>query len=136
MKRLVIVPILVLTACGTPQEQCIGRESREVRILDRLITETQGNLDRGYALEKVETTRDRWVLCAPPPQPPPVEGAPPPEPPKPQMCLDEVTETEIRPKAINLVTEAETLAALKAKRAAMAKALAPAIASCKAAYPE
>jgi hypothetical protein len=135
MKRFALLPLAVLAACGTPQEQCIGRETRELRILDRLITETQGNLDRGYALQTVEVSHDRWVLCAPPP-PPPVEGTPPPEPPKPRMCLDEVTETETRPVAINLADEADKLATMKKKRTALVKASAPAIAACKATYPE
>jgi hypothetical protein len=136
MKRYALLPMALLVACGTPQEQCIGRETRELRVLDRLIAETTGNIDRGYALQTVEVSRDRWVLCAPPPALPPAEGAPPPEPPKPRMCLDEVTETETRPVAINLGDEADKLASMKKKRAALAKASAPAIAACKSAYPE
>ncbi|MGB8815084.1 MAG: hypothetical protein WCC57_18035, partial [Paracoccaceae bacterium] len=74
MKRLAFV-FLALTACGTPQEQCINRNTRDIRVIDRLIAETETNLSRGYALEEVTYYRHVWNRCGPPP-PPPVEGQP------------------------------------------------------------
>lgn len=136
MRRILLSGLGLLAACGTPQEQCIARQTRDLRILDRLITETQGNLDRGFALEQVEVFQTRWVTCAPPPPPPFVEGVPPPPPPQPRLCLDDVVETETRAKAINLTEEAQKLASMKAKRKSLAKAAEPAIAACRNAYPE
>lgn len=136
MKRIACLILGLLAACGTPQEQCIAAQTRDLRVLDRLIAETQGNIDRGYALVEVEVVRDRWVLCPAPVPPPPVEGAPPVPPPQPRMCLDDVVETEIRPKAINLAAEADKLISMKSKRISLAKAAAPQIAACRAAYPE
>jgi hypothetical protein len=130
MKRIACLTLAMLAACGTPQEQCISRETRDLRVLDRLIVETQGNIDRGYALVEVSVVRDRWVLC---PAAPPVEGEPAA---KPRMCLDDYVETETRPKAINLGAEADKLSSMKAKRAGLAKAAERQIAACRAAYPE
>ena len=131
MKRLVLPVLLVLSACGTPQEQCINAATRDLRVVDRLIAETEGNLARGYGYQEVTVWTTRWVPCGPPP--PHAEGEPLPEP---QLCLDEVPETIRKPVALDLAAEAQKLAGLKAKRAALAKAAAPQIAACKAEYPE
>jgi hypothetical protein len=135
MRRSVVLFLLV-AACGTPQERCIARETRDVRVLDRLIVESEGNLKRGYALEEVVTYRDRWVRCPVPPAPAPVDGQPAPTPPPPRLCLDEVRETVTRPKAIDLKAEAQKLASMKEKRSAQMRAAGPAIAQCKAQFPE
>lgn len=135
MRRSLGVVLVLLAGCGTPQEQCIARETRDIRILDRLITETQGNLTRGYALEEVVTYRDRWVRC-PVTRVAPVEGEPAPPPAPPQLCLDEVRETSTRPKAIDLRAEAQKLASMQEKRAGLMRAAGPAIAQCRAQFPE
>lgn len=132
--RRSFVFLVLLAACGTPQERCIARETRDARVLERLITESQGNLARGYALEEVVTYRDRWVRC-PVARPVAVEGEPAPPPP-PQMCLDEVRETSTRPKAIDLRAEAAKLASMQEKRTALMRAAGPGIAQCRAQYPE
>lgn len=135
MRRSLVVLVL-LAACGTPQERCIARETRDVRVLDRLIVESEGNLARGYALEEVVTYRDRWVQCPVAAPPAPAEGQPAPPPPPPQLCLDEVRETETRPKAIDLRAEAQKLESMRDKRGALLRAAGPGIAQCKAQFPE
>lgn len=129
MKRPVLVLVALLTACGTPQEQCIQRNTRDLRVVDRLIAETEGNLARGYALEEVTITQERWGYCH---QHMP-EGQPalPPVP-----CLVEHDITVERPKAIDLGDEAKKLDGLKAKRRDLAKAAEAVIAQCKADHPE
>lgn len=129
-RRAILCLFLGLAACGTPQERCILRGTRDLRVVDRLIAETEGNLQRGYALEEVTIYHDRWVRCYEPSSG--EEGAPP----RPTLCLDEVEQIVTRPKAIDLKDEAEKLASLKAKRATLAKEAQPAIAACKAQYPE
>ena len=126
----------VLAACGTPQEQCIARETRDLRVVERLIVKAEGNLKRGYAYESVTTSRTVWVPCAPIAAPPPIEGAPAPEPPKPRLCLDDKDETVTRPVAIDLVAERSTLNGLKAKRTDLARAANRSIIACRKAYPE
>lgn len=128
--------ILLLAACGTPQEQCIARETRDLRILDRLIAETEGNLKRGYALEEVTVYRDRWVSCPRPFPVPVADGQTPPPPAPPQLCLDEVAETETRPKAIDLRAEAQKLKSMQEKRVTLERAARSSIAQCQALYPE
>jgi hypothetical protein len=130
LKRLTFLTLAMLAACGTPQEQCINRNTRDLRTVDRLIRESQGNLDRGYAYETVTVYEDYWTTC---PMPAPVEGEPPP---KPRMCLDERPVTEQRPKAIDLNEEARKLASLQQKRKELARQAEAVIAQCKAEYPE
>ncbi len=58
---IVLVSLLALAACATPREACISSVSRDLRVVNNLIAETQANLARGYALETrqdvVNTTR-------------------------------------------------------------------------------
>jgi hypothetical protein len=134
MKRVLLLALgLGLAGCGTPQQQCINKVTRDLRTVDRLIVETQGNLQRGYALEEVTTYRTVWVACESRPirnADGTVSYAPP------RMCLDDRPETTTRPKAIDLAAEARTLDSLKAKRRSLARDAEAPIAQCKAQYPE
>lgn len=125
-----LAALSVLAACGTPQEQCINRNTRDLRTVDRLIAETEGNLDRGYAFETITVYEEYWTSC---PQPDPVEGEPPP---KPRLCLEERPVSVERPKAIDLQDEARKLAGLKDKRKDLARRAEAVIAQCRAEYPE
>ncbi|MES2434982.1 MAG: hypothetical protein V4586_14315 [Pseudomonadota bacterium] len=130
MKRILIPALLILSACGTPQENCISGATRDMRVVDRLIAETEGNIQRGYAYETVTLSRTVWRQCG-------YRGGKPGKPDAgPRMCLDDVDYTEQRPKAIDLNAETAKLASLKTKRAAQAKAAAPSIKACRAQYPE
>lgn len=132
MKHLVLIPVLaVLVGCGTPQERCIAGATRDLRVVDGLIAETQANLDRGYALQDVERTGVRWEQCRRGPRPKAGE-----KPRAPDLCLEDYTFTVTKPRAINLADERQTLAELKQKRAAQVRAAAPVVAGCKAAHPE
>lgn len=130
MKRLTFLAMATLVSCGTPQEQCINRNTRDLRTVDRLIAESEGNIDRGYAYETVTVYEDYWTTC---PMPLPKEGEPPPQP---RMCLDERPVTEQRPKAIDLKEEARKLESLREKRTDLAREAQSVIAQCKAQYPE
>jgi hypothetical protein len=130
MRATLALPLmLALVACGTPQEQCIARETRDLRVVDRLIRETEGNLQRGYALEEVTVYDTVWVNCTPRVK----KGEPEPER---KLCLDEVSDTITRPKAIDLTAEQRTLDSLLVKRRDLAKAAERVVAACKEAYPE
>lgn len=129
MKRIVIPALLILSACGTPQQNCISGATRDMRVVDRLIAETEANLQRGYAIEEQVVFRPIWVPCYPHVRPGrPAVG--------PQMCMDDEDEVIRRPKAIDLNAESAKLASLKAKRAAQVEAASPAIRACRAQYPE
>lgn len=129
MKRLIALGLMALSACGTPQEQCIRSVSRDMNVLDRLIAESRGNIQRGYAWETVQVTRTTWVDCTPRP----TEANPEP---KSQMCLDDVIDEQRQPKAIDLDAEGAKLASMERRRAEMARAMSPAIEACKTRYPE
>lgn len=130
MKRfLLISAVLTLAACGTPQEQCIGQVSQNLRIVDKLIAESERNLVRGYAIAEVVQTRSEFVDCTPDPTPERPR-------PRPRQCLQDVSETVSRPVAIDLNAEAAKLASLKAKRSQLATSTASAIAACQRQYPE
>jgi hypothetical protein len=63
MKRLTFLALAALAACGTPQEQCINRNTRDLRTVDRLIAESEGNLQRGYAYETITVYEPEWSYC-------------------------------------------------------------------------
>ena len=130
VKRVFFAALAALAACGTPQEQCINRSTRDLRTVDRLIVETEGNLQRGYALETVTRYEDFWDTCF---EPVNVGGQIAMQP---RMCLRERSFTEQRPKAIDLKAEAQKLDSLKVKRTELARAAAPLIAQCKVDFPE
>ncbi len=128
-KVLVSVVLLGLAACGTPQQQCIGSVTHDLTVVDRLIAEAEGNLQRGYAYADVVETRPKFVDCTPDPTPKRPD-------PRPRQCLEDVAETVSRPVAIDLRAEAATLAGLRTKRAQLSAAAGPAIAACQRQYPE
>ena len=129
MNRVVLPLLLVLAACGTPQEQCIGRATRDLRTVERLLAETTANLDRGFAYEEVIVYRPVRVICDYVEYPPPADGSPTP-PPRPRYCWDEREEIERRPRAIDPADERAKLAGLTAKRTQLTRSAAGPIAAC------
>lgn len=119
----------LLAACATPQEQCIARETRELRIVESLLAETEANLRRGYALTQVTVWRPVWVDCTPRVR----EGAPSPAP---RICFDDRPETVTRPSPIVPEAEAAKRDSLIAKRNELLPLAEGHIAACRAAYPE
>lgn len=127
---LFLLPLaLGLAACGTPQEQCINAATRDQRVLERLIAETERNLARGYAVEQVTLTRPVTVDCTPRP----TKQTPRPAP---RLCLSEQSYTSTRPRAIDLNAERAKLASMVQKRRELARQAEGAVAQCRAAYPE
>lgn len=129
MRRALLL-CLLLAACGTPQEQCIAYNTRDLRVVDRLIAETEANLGRGYGLREVTLYRTVWEPCGP--RHPRADGKHRP----PRMCLDHEPYTVERPVTIDLAAEARKLAQLKEKRKALLKAAGSVIEQCRALYPE
>lgn len=131
--HLAFATLALLAACGTPQEQCIARETRDLRVLDRLIAETEGNLARGYAIE--EYTLDITVVgrCA-------VPGGIGPDGKRGHVryesCFRDEEVTRTRPRAIDLGAERRKLVSMQSKRRDLAQMAVAPIAACKAQYPE
>lgn len=130
--RWVFLPALLasLAACGTPQEQCIRRSTVELRKIERLIADTQGNLARGYAYETDTITTHHWVACVAPGWG--VQGRPV----RTTMCFEPQTRTIRREVPIDPAAEQRVLDNLLARRKALTAAAEPAISACRAAYPE
>lgn len=129
MKRLLLASLVALAACGTPQEQCIRANTRDLQVVDRLIRDAEGNLARGYGYQTVTEYEPRWIDCTPRP----TEAVPNPAS---QMCFDRVPVTVRKEVALDLNAEAAKLKSLKTKRAALAKAAESVVAQCKAKFPE
>ena len=124
MKPVYLLALAALLAsCGTPQEQCIGKATRDIRTVDRLITDVQGNLDRGYGYEYITTYEIDYVDCG-------TEADPG------RVCVIRVPEQERRAVAIDLAAEARKLDQLRAKRKQLLQSTAPIVAQCKADNPE
>ena len=56
---LFLVLPLVLAACATPRESCLSSVGQQGRVIDALISQTRGNVARGYAI--VRDREDRPV---------------------------------------------------------------------------
>ncbi len=126
-----LLPVLIVAACGTPQERCIGRNTSEYRTVARLVAEVEGNLARGYAWEEREVMRSVWDDC-------PYSfrdkdgnrriGYRP--------CLRDVVDTERYRVPIDPAAETRKRDNLVARKAALAPSAARAVDACKTAYPE
>lgn len=132
MKRILPFLLVTLTACGTPQEQCINAGTRDLRVVNKLIAESEGNLKRGYALEEKVVRFATFSPCRVQTVPP---GATAP-PPRVQMCPDHYEQTITQPKAIDLDAEARKLAQLKVRRKELSRAAEAVAEQCRAEYPE
>ncbi|NPD14117.1 hypothetical protein HOY34_02755 [Xinfangfangia sp. D13-10-4-6] len=128
-----LLVLTTLAACGTPQEQCISRNTRDLRTVEKLIAETQGNLDRGYAIDRYEVTVPDWQPCIR--YIPGTKEDPTPRPVS-TTCRTWDTETRTRPRTIDLAQEAKQLAQLKDKQRQHIIRAQSVISQCRAAYPE
>lgn len=134
MSRNIILslPVLaLLAACGTPQEQCIRQNTRELRVVRNLLAEVEGNLARGYAWQERSVTRTEWDEC---------RDVVPDKDGKPvviwRSCLRDVTDTERFRVPIDPAAETRKRDNLAAREKRLEKQAVAAIAACKKAYPE
>ncbi|WP_299838936.1 hypothetical protein [uncultured Paracoccus sp.] len=122
---------LLLAACGTPQERCISKNTREYRNVSNLLREVEGNLARGYAWEERvvydeiltqcrDLVRDREgnarVIYTP--------------------CWRDVSTTERYRVSIDPAAEQRKRANLAARQKDLAGQAEAYVRACQAAYPE
>lgn len=129
MNRILLPALLILTACGTPQENCIHAANRDARVVDQLIAETEANLARGYAVETVVKLKQDWVDCTRLP----TEEKPNP---KPKMCLEDVPFEVTQPVALDLNAERAKLTSLRQQQARQYAQSQTLVAQCQAQFPE
>ena len=106
---LILIPILALTACASPRERCLSAANRPVATLDGLIRQTEGNIQRGFALVEVQDVRVLRTTC---------DGTNADGSTFTFSCEETETFTRQEPVAINIAEERVKLAQLRDRRAA------------------
>lgn len=128
---LTALACVTLAACGTPQQQCISQNTRELRVVSNLLSEVEGNLSRGYAWEERTVTRTEWDDC--PTRVRDKDG-------KARVgyrpCLRDVSDTQRFRVAIDPAAEQRKAVNLRQRRAALTTQAEAAVRACRAAYPE
>ncbi|WP_424178959.1 hypothetical protein [Yoonia sp. TsM2_T14_4] len=124
---LMILPFLVLAACATPREHCISQATRDLRVLNSLIAETQGNLARGYAIEEQQEIRTIRQTC---------RGENSDGTTFRYSCDETETFTTNRPVAIDLNVEGAKLSSLIERRNQQQTTSDQVVLQCIAAHPE
>lgn len=128
---LALMPVLVVAACGTPQEQCISRNTREYRTVANLLSEVEANLARGYAWEERETWRTEWDDCSFA-----VRDKDGNTRIVSRTCTRQVPDTERYRVPIDPAAETRKRDNLIARKQALTPHAAAAVKACKATYPE
>lgn len=124
---LIILPLVVLSACATPREQCIDDAMRDTRVLTSLIAQTRGNLERGYAIAERQEVRSIPARC---------EGRDADGNSFDFRCDRTDTFTTRVPVAIDLNAEAAKLASLEERLPQSQAASNQGVAQCIAIHPE
>lgn len=62
--RIVTLALLpLLAACATPREACLANVNKDQRVINQLILETRGNLNRGFAIDTEQKFREVASIC-------------------------------------------------------------------------
>lgn len=124
--KYIALPLL-LTACATPQEQCISNANRELSIINNLVEQTRGNISRGFAIGTEEDVIVRRGLCNGETE----DGI------AIKIACDRTITRERRvPIAIDLNAEKAKLASLEERQLQLRENLANQVAQCRARFPE
>lgn len=129
MRRTALLLIL-LAGCVDPRTACLRDATEELTTLDKLIVETEGNLRRGYAIEREQVVVSGVTFC--------LGGAD-------QIatgakvgvrfCNELETEERERPVPIDRAAEQRKLADLRTSRRSLVRQTQARIDACQAAYP-
>lgn len=123
-RSLTIAALAVtLTACATPQQQCIAQASKTLRHAERDVTRINGNLARGYAIHKSSFAVPEISTCYK------SDGTP-------YTCRSIEQRTIETPVAIDVAEEKRKLAALKKLIQKEQPGVQKAAAACVAEFPE
>ncbi len=124
---LPLLALITVAACSTPREQCISGANRPITTLDRLIAETQGNVDRGFGLVDVQDVRVLRKTC---------EGTNEDGSTFRFPCEETETFTRREPVSINIAEERIKLRQLQDRRAAALQTAQAQVQQCIAIHPE
>lgn len=126
-KALCLLPLIAITACSTPLQQCVSNANRQVATLDHLINVTQTNIQRGFGVVEVQDVQVRRRFCTDRLE----DGS------RIRYRCDEVrTFDRDEPVAIDIAQEQVKLAQLQERRAQVARAANARTQQCLATYPQ
>ncbi|RCW84164.1 hypothetical protein [Paracoccus lutimaris] len=128
---LALTSALIVASCGTPQERCISRNTREYRTIAGLLAEVEGNLARGYAWEERTVSRMEWDDCEVM-----VRDSEGRRGFITRSCMRNVSDTERYRVPIDPAAETRKRDNLIARKKALTPPAMSAVNACKAAYPE
>ncbi len=114
--------LIGLTACIDEFGQCVRNSSKDLQVVNELITQSQTTLSRGYGFETLIATEIEEVVCLT------ALG-------EQATCLVEVGTTYQTPVAVDLDAERRKLAQLVDQRKVLEIRLAESTKACRAAYP-
>ncbi len=118
-----LICLCLLAACGTPYERCVRPVQAELRTVDRLIAETEGNIARGFAIERQQHVIEERVVCRL------ADG-------RTGWCFAPVVTETRRPVAIDRSVERGKLETLQARRSELQALAVATEARCRAQFPE
>lgn len=127
MRTFILPVFLGLAACATPQERCISGANRDLRVINGLISETRGNLARGFAIREVQDVITVETTC---------DGVNEDGVEFTVECDEVETVTRREPVAIDLNAERAKLASLEERQLQLQANQASIIAQCRAQFPE
>ncbi|MGR3573064.1 hypothetical protein [Brevirhabdus sp.] len=112
--------LLGLAACATPQERCVAVATKDLRVVQSLIAQSERDLERGYALRTETRVTPSVGFCTG------NNGA--------RACLGSRLGETQRPVALDLSTERRKLRELRAKEAELAAQAASETRLCRQRY--
>lgn len=122
-----MIPLLFVAACASPRDQCISSVTRDLRVVDALVAQTQANLARGYALTTETEVRTIPQTCSRENADGSVSR---------YRCDQIQTYDRDVPVTINVAEERIKLDQLLTRQAALRTATGPAVQQCVATYPD
>lgn len=112
---------IALAACADPRARCEAEATRDLRTIDALIAETEGNIARGFAITRETDVRTNLEVC--------FAGD------LVQLCSVNEPIVRDRPVAIDRAEERRKLASLRERRAELQAPTRAALAQCAAQFP-
>ncbi len=123
MRKLFLSLPLLVAACASPYEICVANATADLRVIDRLIAQTRGNINRGYALQSKEFYDTGKQACGE------VNG-------ETVYCDVPIVTSQDVPVAIDMTAERAKLNSLLETRALKARQADNVIAQCRQNNPE
>ena len=120
---LLLTLIATLAACGTPRQMCEATATKDLRVVNKLVADTELNIARGYGIVQVPSVRTGLQLCA--------GGGDEPF----LFCSTQDVTMQNKPVALDLNAERAKLASLRQKQAELNAFAAARLGQCQAQYP-